>query len=153
MADSEEQEDGGGQEHGGSTAVRAVVAAAASGVTAYAVKRAVAKRHEGESDDDEQGDVDEDDDERDDEQSRGGIGAKKDEITDALAAKVSDVKQAAGKLRPGTSSNMGDASSRYVTPVVGEAAEALGRSLAKGGPDLVREEFVPRFIKGFEKAR
>jgi hypothetical protein len=38
-------------------------------------------------------------------------------------------------------------------PFAEDAAGAAGEWVAHNGPDLVRETLVPRFIRGFEKAR
>ena len=38
-------------------------------------------------------------------------------------------------------------------PMLEDAAGQAGEYLAKNGPDVVRENIVPRFIRGFENAR
>jgi len=40
-----------------------------------------------------------------------------------------------------------------LVPMIEDAAGQAGEYLAKNGPDLVRENIVPRFIKGFERGR
>ena len=40
-----------------------------------------------------------------------------------------------------------------VVPMIEDAAGQAGEYLAKNGPDLIRENIVPRFIRGFERGR
>ena len=40
-----------------------------------------------------------------------------------------------------------------VVPMLEDAAGQAGEYLAKNGPDVLRENIVPRFIRGFERAR
>src|SRR5436853_3586160 len=40
-----------------------------------------------------------------------------------------------------------------LVPMIQDAARQAGEYLAKNGPELVRENIVPRFIRGFERGR
>jgi hypothetical protein len=40
-----------------------------------------------------------------------------------------------------------------LVPMIEDAAGQAGEYLAKNGPELVRENIVPRFIRGFERGR
>jgi len=40
-----------------------------------------------------------------------------------------------------------------LVPMIEDAASQAGEYLAKNGPEIVRENIVPRFIRGFERGR
>ena len=40
-----------------------------------------------------------------------------------------------------------------LVPMLEDAAGQAGEFLAKNGPEVVRENIVPRFIRGFERGR
>lgn len=150
---TERQSDEGGVH---STMARAAVAAAATGVAAYSVRRFRARQDDPEEQDDQPETDDSDESEPDDQDEPSG---KREELTQALSAKVSDAKKAASKLKPGggadrrsTLDTAWDAASDHLLPVAGDAASSLGASLAKKAPEIVRDELMPRFIEGFQKA-
>jgi hypothetical protein len=45
-----------------------------------------------------------------------------------------------------------DAAREALVPLAADAADAAGKYLAQSGPDVVKEEIVPRFIEAFNKA-
>jgi hypothetical protein len=45
-----------------------------------------------------------------------------------------------------------DAAQDAIVPLAGDAAAAAGKYLAQNGPDLVKEQIVPRFIEAFNEA-
>jgi hypothetical protein len=146
---------------GDSTAARAAIAAVAGGAAAYAISRAFSDR--GSSEDD-RSRTDEDDDgqmEASREQSGArGLLAKKDDLAETLVSKAADAKQAVTQLRPGRKSDTAssvlgsawDAASEYLLPLAGQAAASLGERAAENAPEAVRDELIPRFIEGFQKA-
>jgi hypothetical protein len=137
-----------------STVIRAAVAAAATGAAAYGVHR-IRGSHE-----EEPGDGDDDsstDDQAEDADEGEGPSGKREELTQALTAKVSDAKKAATRLKPGGGGRRSaldtawDAASDHLLPVAGEAAATLGATVAKKAPEIVRDKLLPRFIEGFQK--
>ena len=149
-----EDQDGGGHGISGSGAMVAAAAAAAGGAATYAVRRAMAHRDAGDQDD--TGEQEEGA-----EGEEGGLGQKKDDLVEALSTKASDLKQAAGKLRPrrhgstlsSVASSAWEAAWEHLQPVAGGAAESLGKTMAEKAPELARKELIPRFIEGFQRGR
>lgn len=45
-----------------------------------------------------------------------------------------------------------DAAQDAIVPLAADAAAAAGKYLAANGPDVVKEQIVPRFIEGFNEA-
>ena|SRR5690349_10618260 len=45
-----------------------------------------------------------------------------------------------------------DAAQDAIVPLAGDAAAAAGKYLAANGPDVVKEQIVPRFIEAFNEA-
>ncbi|HEY5661080.1 MAG TPA: hypothetical protein VIR59_09860 [Gaiellaceae bacterium] len=131
---SEETETEGRQENGHDarrTVVRAAAIAAASGATALAAKKALSSSQESSSDDDE---------------DDGGEGEQR--------------QNRRQKDSGGGSSTMASmagsawsSASKTLMPMIEDAAGQAGEYLAKNGPDIVRENIVPQFIRGFENAR
>lgn len=142
----------------GSTATKAVAAAAATGAVTYAVRRALRHRDTDDKDDAGEGDAEED---RDEEEASGSTGqrglVKKDDVTEALTSKVSEVKKAAGRLRPKKSESITSiavgAASEQLLPFAEQAAAAAGKAMADNAPDAIRDRVLPRFIEAFEEAR
>ena len=131
-----------------STAVRAAIAAAATGAAAYGVLKLRSNREA----------VDEESSVNEDAAHGGDATNKREELTHALATKVADAKKATSRLKPGGSrrgsilDSAWDAASEQLLPVAQDAAAALGATVAKKVPDTVRDELMPRFIEGFQKA-
>jgi hypothetical protein len=135
-----------------STVVRAAVAAAATGAAAYGVRRLRSSHQE-----DGDAEAAAADDHPDEDGEDDGDTGKREELTRALSAKVSDAKNAASRLKPGGNGRSmvdtaWEAASEQLRPVAGEAAASLGATVAKKAPGVVRDELMPRFIEGFENA-
>lgn len=45
-----------------------------------------------------------------------------------------------------------DAAQDAIVPLAADAASAAGKYLAANGPDVVKDQIVPRFIEGFNEA-
>jgi hypothetical protein len=135
-----------------STVVRAAVAAAATGAAAYGVLKLRSNREEVDDEDAVERhaapDVGEDSD----------AAGKREELTHALAAKVAGAKKATSRLKPNHSGRQSivesawSAASQQLLPVAQDAAAALGETVAKKVPDTIRDDLMPRFIEGFQKA-
>lgn len=134
--------------------VRSAVAAAATGAAAYTVLKLRSNRDAA----DERDSVEEAAAPEGDEETHDASG-KRQELTQALAAKVAGAKKAGSRLKPGGAhhdsilESAWEAASEQLLPVAQDAAEALGETVAKKVPDLVRDGLMPRFIEGFQKAR
>lgn len=136
-----------------SNVVRAAVAAAATGAAAYSVMKLRSNRDEP----DEEA-VEEEAPEKD--KDRGDATGKRQELTQALASKVADAKKATSRMKPGGGGggrgsildSAWHAASEQLLPVAQDAAAALGETVAKKAPDTIRDELLPRFIEGFQKA-
>jgi hypothetical protein len=143
------QSKGGGTR---SNVVRGAVAAAATGAAAYGVLKLRSKHEELNEEDrvEEETGRDEDD--------NGEATGKRQELTQALATKLTDAKKATSRLKPGGASrgsildSAWDAASEQLLPIAQDAAAALGATVAKKAPDTVRDELMPRFIEGFQEA-
>jgi hypothetical protein len=106
------------------TVVRAAAIAAASGATALAAKKALSSNDSSsEGDDDEQ-------------QSR------RKKSSGGGDSMMSTMAGSAWNSARGT-----------LMPMIEDAAGQAGEYLAKNGPEIVRDNIVPRFIRGFENAR
>lgn len=146
MANEEAGEERG---HTGSTAVRAAAAAAVAGAASYGVRKALEHRDHGQSDDEESGGGE-----------GGGLTAKKDDLAETLSSKASDVKQAAGRLVPrrhgndasSLASSAWQAASEQLLPFAGQAAAALGKTVAEKAPEPFRKEIIPRFIEAYQRS-
>jgi hypothetical protein len=149
-----------------STVVRGAVAAVATSAAAYGVQRWMASRQdradEAQANHPDDGD-DEDRDEQDDREGEGqgderGWSDKREELTQTLTSKVGDAKKAVAKLRPRgekrSSSLEGalESASPHLIRLAKEAASALGAATAEKAPDVIRDDLIPSFIDGFEKA-
>lgn len=106
------------------TVVRAAAIAAASGATALAAKKALSSQSSSSATDDEE-----------QQQGRRQKSGGGDSLLSTMAG--SAWNSASGTLMP----------------MIEDAAGQAGEYLAKNGPDIVRENIVPRFIRGFENAR
>jgi hypothetical protein len=134
-----------------SNVVLTAVAAAATGAAAYSVLKLRSNREQVEEEEpvDEAAAPDED---------GGDAAGKRQELTHALATKVTDAKKAASRLKPrgaghrSTLDSAWDAASEQLLPIARVAAASLGATVAKKAPDTVRDELMPRFIEGFQKA-
>ena len=142
------EEAGDERGHSGSTAVRAAAAAAVAGAASYGVRKALEHRGDGHSGDEEpEGD------------GGGGLTAK-DDLSETLSTKAADVRKAAGKLVPRRQSNdlsslassAWEAALEQLMPFAGQAAAALGRTVAEKAPEQVQKEIIPRFIEGLQRA-
>jgi hypothetical protein len=147
--DTSQSKDGGTR----SNVVRGAVAAAATGAAAYGVLKLRSKHEELNEEDsvaEEAG--------RDEGDDGGEATGKRQELTRALATKVTDAKKATSRLKPGGASrgsildSAWDAASEQLLPIAQEAAAALGATVAKKAPGTVRDELMPRFIEGFQEA-
>ena len=64
-----------------------------------------------------------------------------------------------GSKKSGTSlvtsiaSGSWDAAQDAIVPLAGDAAAAAGKYLAQSGPDMVKEQIVPKFIEAFNEAK
>jgi hypothetical protein len=131
MADEEnnettESEQGSG--NGGNatrTAVKAAAAAAATGAAAVAVKKALSARSNGSDNGDDSGE--------------GKSKSKKSGGSQSLMMSVA--------------SGSWDAAQDAILPLAGDAAAAAGKYLAQSGPDVVKDEIVPKFIDAFNEAK
>ena len=104
------------------TVVRAAALAAASGATALAAKKALSSGDSSPDSDDEQ------------EGRREKRGGGDSSMVSAMAGSAwSSARDS-------------------VLPMLEDAAGQAGEYLAKNGPDVVRENIVPRFIRGFQQA-
>jgi hypothetical protein len=144
--DSSQGNDGGTH----TNVVLAAVAAAATGAAAYGVVKLRSSREE-------TGEEQAVDDEAAPDEEAGDAPGRRQELTQALAAKVADAKKATSRLKPGggrgsTLESAWDAASEQLLPIAHHAAAALGATVAKKAPDAVREELLPSFIEGFQKA-
>lgn len=145
----------------GSTATKAIAAAAATGAVTYAARRALRHRGSGGSGEEQSGsetDRDEQEDQNNDEKpARRRLSEKKDDLAETLTSKASEVKKAAGRLRPSKDHSIAatawNAASDSVLPVVEEAAAAAGKAAADKAPAAVRDRLIPRFIEAFEESR
>ena len=145
--DSSQGNDGGTR----SNVVLTAVAAAATGAAAYSVLKLRSNREEveGEEHVHEEAAPDED---------SGDTAGKRHELTQALATKVADAKKATSRLKPmgagrrSTLDSAWDAASDQLLPIAQVAAASLGATVAKKAPDTVRDDLMPRFIEGFQKA-
>lgn len=137
-------------------AARALAAAAVTAAASYAVQRALTHRNES---DDGNADATQDQhseaDDREHPDRKTALLAKKDELSDTLATKVSDAKEKAKQLRPGNRNPKlsWESATEHLLPVAGEAAAALGKKAGKQAPELVRTQLIPKFIEGFESTR
>ena len=121
----QEQTNGAGESNGGHrTAVRAAAIAAATGATAFAAKKAFSNRGEQSQGEGEQ---------RPKKQRR--MPSKDDSAVGAMIA------------------SGWDAAKDSLLPFAEDAAESGGEWVAKNSPEIVSDTIVPRFIRGFEKAR
>ena len=55
-------------------------------------------------------------------------------------------------LMKSVASGSWDAAQDALVPLAGDAAAAAGKYLAANGPDVVKEQIVPRFIEAFNEA-
>jgi hypothetical protein len=62
-------------------------------------------------------------------------------------------KKSGGSLVTSIASGSWDAAQDAIVPLAADAAAAAGKYLAQSGPDVVKEEIVPRFIDAFNEAR
>ena len=62
-------------------------------------------------------------------------------------------KKSGGSLVTSIASGSWDAAQDAIVPLAADAAAAAGKYLAQSGPDVVKEEIVPRFIEAFNEAR
>jgi hypothetical protein len=144
------QSKGGGTR---SNVLRGAVAAAASGAAAYGVLK-LRSKHENLDEEDRV----EEEAGRDEDEKGGEPTGKRQELTQALATKVTDAKKATSRLKPGGASrgsiidSAWEAASEQLLPVAQDAAAALGATVAKKPPDTVRDELMPRFIEGVQEA-
>jgi hypothetical protein len=133
-----------------SAVVRGMVAAAATGAAAYGVQRFRSSRSAGGSEEPERN-VDDDA-----EAGEGEGSGRREELTQALTEKIGDAKRVASRLKPGggrsTVETAWDAASDYLVPFANEAAASLGETVATKAPEIVRDDLLPRFIDGFQKA-
>jgi hypothetical protein len=145
-----------------SSATKAIAAAAATGAVTYAARRALRHRESGGSDEEQGGGEmsreEREDQNNDDEKSaRRRLSEKKDDLAETLTSKASEVKKAAGRLRPTRDQSIAatawNAASGSVLPVVEEAAAAVGKAAADKAPAAVRDKLIPRFIEAFEESR
>jgi hypothetical protein len=114
------------EEKGGSagrTAAKAAVAAAATGAAAVAVKKMLDSRSNG-SNGSENG---------------GGSGSKRSGDSKALMTSIA--------------SGSWDAAQDALVPLAGDVAAAAGKYVAQNGPDIVKDQIVPRFIDAFNEAK
>ena len=65
----------------------------------------------------------------------------------------SESKKSGGSLVTSIASGSWDAAQDAIVPLAADAAAAAGKYLAQSGPDVVKEEIVPRFIDAFNEAR
>lgn len=65
----------------------------------------------------------------------------------------SESKKSGGSLMTSIASGSWDAAQDAIVPLAADAAAAAGKYLAQSGPDVVKEEIVPRFIEAFNEAR
>lgn len=148
-----------------STVVRGAVAAVATSAAAYGVQRWLASRQDrapaAQTDEPVEGDDEADDEQAADDEGQGderGWSDKREELTQTLASKAAEAKKAAAKLRPGSDKPSSavegawESASPHLIRVAKEAASALGATTAEKAPDVIREELLPSFIDGFEKA-
>jgi hypothetical protein len=134
------------------TAVRAALAAAATGAAAYGVLKLRSNRDEIDDDDPVEEEAPDEDEES------GDTAGRRQELTEALATKVASAKNATSRLKPGSGGrsildSAWDAASEQLLPIAQDAAAALGATVAKNVPETVRDELMPRFIEGFQKAK
>ena len=133
--------------------VRAAVTAAATGAAAYGVRKLRSNRDEVDEKDAAEGETSPDVD-----QETGDGAGKRQDLTQTLATKVAGAKRATSRLKPSSAGHRSivdsawDAASEQLLPVAQEAAAALGAKVAKKAPDMIRDELIPRFIEGFQKA-
>lgn len=64
----------------------------------------------------------------------------------------SDSKKSGGSLMTSIASGSWEAAQDAIVPLAADAAAAAGKYLAQSGPDVVKEEIVPRFIDAFNEA-
>ena len=62
-------------------------------------------------------------------------------------------KKSGGSLMTSIASGSWEAAQDAIVPLAADAAAAAGKYLAQSGPDVVKEEIVPRFIDAFNEAR
>ena len=143
----------------GSTATKAIAAAAATGAVTYAVRRALSHRGTNEAAEEngvEEPHRDEPADEKTDESTRRRMSLKKDDLAETLTSKASEVKKAAGRLRPSKDQSIAasawNAASGSLLPFAEEAATTAGKVAAEKAPAVIRDELIPRFIEAFEEA-
>ena len=123
---TEEQANGGGEGNGGGhKAVRAAAIAAATGATALAAKKAFSGKSQSEGDDEEK--------------QKAKRSEKRSGGDDSMFSEM---------LTSGW-----DAAKDSLLPFAEDAAGAAGEWVARNPPELVPDTLVPRFIRGFERAR
>jgi hypothetical protein len=113
----------GGNGAGRKTAMRAAAIAAATGATALAARKAF---------------------------SHGGGG---DEESKPRRPKASKGPGGEESLVTSMLASGWDAAKDSLLPFAEEAAGSAGEYVARSGPEVLRDKLVPRFIRGFEKAR
>ena len=104
------------------TVVRAAALAAASGATALAAKKALSS-----------GDSSSDSEDKEGGRRQKGSGGDSSMVSAMAGSAWSSARDS-------------------LVPMLEDAAGQAGEYLAKNGPDVVRENIVPRFIRGFQKA-
>ena len=61
-------------------------------------------------------------------------------------------KSGGGSFVSSIASGSWDAAQDAIVPLAADAAAAAGKYLAQSGPDVVKDEIVPRFIEAFNEA-
>lgn len=136
MASDETQTDER-QENGSDTrrtVVRAAAIAAASGATALAAKKALSSSQESSEGDDGEGEGDGDDEQKQKRRQKNS-GDNGNSMMSTMAGSA------------------WSSASKTLMPMIEDAAGQAGEYLAKNGPEIVRDNIVPQFIRGFENAR
>ena len=64
----------------------------------------------------------------------------------------SQKKSGSQSLVKSVASGSWDAAQDAIVPLAADAAAAAGKYLAASGPDVVKDQIVPRFIEGFNEA-
>jgi len=108
----------------GRTAAKAAVAAAATGAAAVAVKKVLDSR------------------------SNGSNGSSNGDDSGART-KSGDTKALVTSIASGS----WDAAQDALVPLAGDVAAAAGKYVAQNGPDVIKDQIIPKFIEAFNEAR
>ena len=130
--EQQQQSQGQGSEGRMSNAAKAAVAAAATGAATIAVRKALSRDSGG---------------------SNGSGSAEGNGVSSKTKTSVKQRTAGGSSLLASVASGGWDAARDAVLPVAEDVAEAAGTYLATNGPEVLRDQIVPRFIDAFNDAR